>query len=109
MKKHEDFDTQTKDIISLFATARAKAKELLQSQHPKSDEIQEQKATMDKYSRNFAFRMERRQFLLLSSVNFHHSAQLVCIFKPLNIFPDSLVSQLASSSQEYDKKSNAYF
>jgi hypothetical protein len=77
MKKHEEFEAQTKDIISSFATARAKAKDLLQSQHPKSADIQEQKTTMDKYCRNFAFRMERRQFLLMSSINFHHWTQVV--------------------------------
>lgn len=77
MKKHEEFESQTKNVISSFATARAKAKDLLQSQHPKSVDIQEQKTTMDQYCRNFAFRMERRQFLLTSSINFHHWAQVV--------------------------------
>jgi hypothetical protein len=77
MKKHEEFETQAKDIISSFAAARAKAKDLLQSQHPKSSDIQEQKSTMDKYCRNFAFRMERRQFLLMSSINFHHWTKVV--------------------------------
>lgn len=77
LKKHEEFDVQSKEIVGSFAAARTKAKELLRSQHPKSSEIQEEKAIMDRYCRNFAFRMEQRQFLLISSVSFHHWAQVV--------------------------------
>ncbi|GAB6028443.1 hypothetical protein CHUAL_002604 [Chamberlinius hualienensis] len=68
---HEQIELRCMESYGAYAESRHYADKLIKEQHPAAEYVSSRRDFLDNVCRNFAYRIERRRNLLITSVRFH--------------------------------------